>query len=162
MNFLSELVKKANGRINVKNAIAEKEVFFQWKNGLSLEKINEFEKETDICIPEYYKAFLLLSNGGVIFNSDEDDGYELLGLDEIKSYTEELKSDGYDIPEGCYCFLKCFFCDDILLFDTKKKSNIILDGDVGYPVDEWEYLKMDLNAFFVRLVQCNGAMYWRW
>lgn len=104
----------------------------------------------------------MLSNGGVIFNSDEDDGYELLGLDEIKSYTEELKSDGYDIPEGCYCFLKCCFCDDILLFDTQKKSNIILDGDVGYPVDEWEYLKMDLNAFFVRLVQCNGAMYWRW
>ena len=162
MNVLDELVKKANGNIKVKNAVAEIEYNFHWKNGLSIERINDFEKETGILIPEYYKDFLMLSNGGVIFDSGEDDGYELLGLEEIKSYTEELKSDGYDIPDGCYCFLKCIFCDDVLLFDTKKTSNIILDGDVGYPVNKWEYLNMDLNAFFARLVQCNGAMYWRW
>ena len=37
-----------------------------------------------------------------------------------------------------------------------------MDGDAGYPSDEWEYIGSDINIFFIRLCQCNGAMYWRW
>ena len=72
------------------------------------------------------------------------------------------KDDGYDISDKCYCFLQCLFSNDVLLLDLQKKTNYIMDGDVGYPSDEWKYIGSDINTFFIRLCQCNGAMYWRW
>lgn len=56
-------------------------------------------------------------------------------------------------------FFKCLFSDDVLLLYLQKKINYIMDGDVGYPSGEWEYIDSDINTFFSRLCQCNGAMY---
>jgi len=163
MNILIELAKKGSKKISVNDAYSSADYNFKWNCPADSNEIEKFEEETNCKLPEYYKEFLLCSNGGVIFNSDyEDDGYELLGIEEIKSYTEELNEAGYDIPKGCFIFMRCSFCDDFLLFDTAKQPHCILDGDVGYPAEEWKYLKCDFNKFFVRFIQCNGAMFWRW
>ena len=163
MNNLVKLTKMVSGKILVKDAFNETEYNFEWNTPAEQSAIENFEEETGFLIPDYYKEFLLCSNGGIIYkSSDEDDGYELLGIEEIKEYTEELNEAGYDIPKGCFIFLRCAFSADILLFDANKDSNYILDGDAGYSSNRWEYIKGDFNNFFGRLVLCNGAMFWRW
>ena len=80
----------------------------------------------------------------------------------MEEVTQEMQEVGYDIPEKCYCFMQCLFSSDVLLFDLKRKTKYIMDGDVAYPSNQWVYINGGVNEFFVRLCQCNGAMYWRW
>lgn len=163
MNVLKELIKRINGKITVKTVLGDETYCFKWNTPALVEDINSFEKRNECSLPDYYKEFLLIANGAIIYRSEyEDDGYKLLGIEEIEKVTNEMKNDGYDIPDKCYCFFQCIFSNDILLLDLKKENNYIIDGDVGYPSEEWEYINGDLNTFFIRLCQCNGDMYWRW
>lgn len=105
----------------------------------------------------------MISNGATIFKSEyEDDGYRLLGINEISKITKDMIESGYDINDSWYCFMQCLFSDDVILFDLSKEKNNIIDGDVGYPSNEWDYINMDFTTFITRLYQCNGAMFWRW
>ena len=99
-----------------------------------------------------------------IFGEEVYDFYcnEPATLEEIELVTQEIRNEGYDISDSWYCFIQCLFCDDILLLDLNKEKNYIVDGDVGYPSSEWEYINSDINTFLARLCQCNGAVYWRW
>lgn len=136
---------------------------FFWNAPALIEKIDFFEQKNKCVLPNDYKEFLQSSNGAIIYKSEyEDDGYKLLGIEEIEKVTQEMRDYGYDISDGCYCFIQCLFSEDVLLFDLKKQTNYIVDGDVGYPSNEWEYINSDINTFFRRLCQCNGAMFWRW
>ena len=164
MNILKELAKKANRKETIKTVLETTTCFFHWNSPVSIKELETFELLHDCSLPDTYKEFLLVSNGSIIFKSEhEDDGYKLLGLREIEETTQDLKESGYDIPERCYCFLECLFSDDILLLDLRKKGCYsIIDGDVGYPAAEWESIRFKLNDFFIKLCQCNGAMFWRW
>ena len=164
VNFLKKIVEKTNKKtVVIKTLLGEERFDFFWNNPATYEEIIGFEKKYNCKLPSVYKDFLLVANGGVIFKSeDEDDGYKLLSISEIDTITKEMRSDGYDIANNIFCFMQCLFSQDILLFDLNKEKNYILDGDVGYPPNEWEYINSDINTFFIRLFQCNGAMYWRW
>lgn len=141
----------------------QRKYIFEWKDPVSEEQIDSFVKKTGHILPKEYIDFLKISNGATIYKSKyEDDGYKLFGLDQLLKKTEELNEWGYDIESSWLCFCQCLFSNDVLLIDLKKERNYILDGDVGYPSNEWEYLNGDFNTFMARLYQCNGAMYWRW
>lgn len=163
MNILKELVNKVNEKVMVKTLLGEETYYFMWNAPATAEAIQAFENRNECSLPNDYKEFLLTSNGAILYKSEyEDDGYKLLSLEEVEEVTQEMKDDGYDISDKCYCFLQCLFSDDVLLLDLQKETNYIMDGDVGYHSDEWEYIDSDVNTFFIRLCQCNGAMYWRW
>lgn len=97
MNVLKELTENAVGKVLIKDALCAVEYNFKWNAPADPGEIEKFEKETGCKIPYYYKEFLLCSNGGV-----------------------------------------------------------------GYPSNEWQYLKCNFNTFFANFVTCNGAMFWRW
>lgn len=163
MNILKELVKKASEKITVKTLLREEIYCFQWNTPATIEDIEAFECRNQCSLPSDYKEFLLTSNGAIIFKSEyEDDGYKLLSIEEMEKVTQEMKDDGYDISDKCYCFVQCLFSNDVLLLNLQKQTNYIIDGDVGYPSNEWKCIRSDVNKFFIRLCQCNGAMYWRW
>lgn len=163
MNILKELVNRVNEKVMVKTVLGEETYYFMWNAPATAEDIQAFENRNKCSLPDDYKEFLLISNGAIVYKSEyEDDGYKLLSLEEVEEVTQEMKDDGYDISDKCYCFLQCLFSDDVLLLDLQKETNYIMDGDVGYPSGEWEYIGSDINTFFIRLCQCNGAMYWRW
>ena len=156
---------KTKGKITVKTLWGEETYCFLWNAPARLEEIEAFECKNKCSLPNYYKEFLLDSNGAIIYSTEdeyEDSGYKLLSIEEIEQVTQDMKAISYDIPDKWYCFMQCLFSPDILLFDLNKQTNYIIDGDVEYPVAEWEYIKADINMFFSRLCQCNGAMYWRW
>ena len=52
-----------------------------------------------------------------------------------------VDKEGYSIPDKCFCFLQCLFSDDVLILDLHKETNYIINGDVGYSSDEWEYIR---------------------
>lgn len=163
MNILKELVKRVNEKVIVKSVLGEETYCFMWNSPATAEDIQAFENRNECSLPNDYKEFLLTSNGAILYKSEyEDDGYKLLSLEEMEEVTQEMKDEGYDISDKCYCFLQCLFSNDVLLFDLQKEANYIMDGDRGYPSDEWEYISSDISTFFIRLCQCNGAMYWRW
>lgn len=163
MNILKELKDRVNKKVILKTIFGEETFYFTWNEPTTLDSIEDFENRNKCSLPDVYREFLLISNGAIIFKSEcEDDGYKLLGIEEMEKVTEELKDVGYDISDKCYCFFQSLFSEDILLFDLQKQTNYIIDGDVGYPVDEWEYINSDVNTFLGRLCQCNGAMFWRW
>ncbi|MBX4262816.1 SMI1/KNR4 family protein [Clostridium estertheticum] len=144
------------------------EVGFSWKNPASEEEINEFESSNNIKLPKRYKEFLKVSNGAVIYEDIEDggSGYRILGLTEILESTKHRIEWGYDLKDYCIVFAEVMGNSDFLLFDLKKSedkgNDYIIDGDTGYPVDEWEYVKGDFFHFINRLITTNGSMYWRW
>lgn len=163
MNILKELVKKVNEKVIIKTLLGEEVYCFMWNVPATDKDIQAFEIRNKCSLPNDYKDFLLTSNGAILYKSEyEDDGYKLLSLEEMERVTQEMKDGGYDISDGCFCFLQCLFSDDVLLLDLKGETNYIIDGDVGYPTDKWKYIGSDINTFFIRLCQCNGAMFWRW
>ncbi len=147
-----------------KSLIGQEETFlFDWNDPVTEKEIISFENESGWKLPIEYKKFLLVSDGAIIYRTlGEDDGYRLLGINEIVDYTNELKSYGYEFKNSWLCFLQCLFSADIMLFDTLRKNHYIIDGDVGYPEADWEYLNGNFRDFIINLYQCNGAMYWRW
>ena len=163
MNILKDLVNRVNEKVMIKTVLGEETYYFMWNAPATAEDIQAFENRNECSLPDDYKESLLISNGAILYKSEyEDDGYKLLSLEEVEEVTQEMKDDGYDISDKCYCFLQCLFSNDVVLLDLQKKTNYIMDGDVGYPSDEWKYIGSDINTFFIRLCQCNGAMYWRW
>ena len=165
MNILSELIKATeyNSKLQTTSLLGQTETYsFFWNPSISLDDIKKFETKTKVKLPTDYKDFLLVSNGGVIYNIEsENSGYRLLGLNEIEQLTEELKEYGYEIPNGWYCFMECLFSDDVMFFDLSNNARII-DGDMGYPIDEWNTINGSFRTFMTRMYQCNGAMFWRW
>ena len=163
MNILKKMVTIIDKKATIKNVLGEETFIFTWNNPSTEENLKAFENRNACSLPKELREFLLTSNGATLFKSEyEDDGYKLLSIEDIEKITQDMKNDGYDIPDNCYCFLQCLFSDDVLLLDLNKDKNYILDGDVGYPSDEWEYISSDINTFFIRLCQCNGSMFWRW
>lgn len=165
MNVLKELADKVKGQVTIKTIFGEEVYGFYWNEPAALKKIEAFEHRNKCRIPANYREFLLTSNGAIIYKSEskyEDDGYKLLGIEEMESATQEMRNDWYDIRDSWYCFIQCLFCDDVLLLDLNKEKDYIVDGDMGYPSDEWDFIHSDINTFFARLCQCNGAVYWRW
>lgn len=163
MNVLKKVVNQSSNKMTIKTLLAEESYSFLWNKPACEDEIKSFEVRNNCKLPKDYKEFLLVSNGAIIFKSDyEDDGYKLLSVEEMETITQEMKVDGYDILDKCFCFMQCLFSEDVLLFDLRKETNYIIDGDVGYPSNEWNYVNSNVNTFFARLFQCNGAMYWRW
>jgi hypothetical protein len=56
---------------------------------------------------------------------------------------------------------------DVLVLDTAQvidngRDCRVLDGDSGYPVQEWEIAARSFSDWLDRLVVAQGAKYWRW
>lgn len=144
------------------------EVGFSWGNPASEEEIHEFELLNNMKLPKSYKEFLKISNGATIYEDIEygGGGFKLLGLNEILESTKDRIKWGYDLKDYYIVFAEVMGNSDFLLFDLKKNEekgkDYIIDGDTGYPVDEWAYIKGDFIHFINRLITTNGSVYWRW
>ena len=132
MNILKDLVNRVNEKVMIKTVFGEETYYFMWNDPATAEDIQAFENRNECSLPDDYKEYLLISNGAILYKSEyEDDGYKLLSLEEVEEVTQEMKDDGYDISDKCYCFLQCLFSNDVLLLDLQKKTNYIeLPGQI--------------------------------
>lgn len=137
---------------------------FEWNPAIALEDLNKLVSEQNLKLPKEYKDFLLMANGAILFNTDEESGYQLLSIEEAISLTKEMKEVGYDLKDEWLIFMTNLFDSDMLLFDLNKidTKRYIIDGISEYSSDQWKYLKCDFRIFMNRLFRLNGVNYWRW
>jgi hypothetical protein len=144
------------------------EVEFEWNPPINDEEISKFELETGFTLPDSYKRFLKVSNGATLFKDTKYGqwGCVLLGLNDMRLVTNEVKDRGYELDNLWVVFATWLGDGDVLVFDLSKyksgERDYILDGDQGYQTDEWEYIKDDFAKWVDRLIVAQGAKYWRW
>ena len=137
---------------------------FEWNPAIEPETLEKLVSEHNLKLPKEYMDFLLMANGAILFNTDEDSGYHLLPIEDAISLTEEMKEEGYDLKDGWMIFMTNLFDSDMLLFDLNKldTNRYIVDGILEYPPEQWKYLKCGFRILMNRLFRLNGINYWRW
>ena len=129
------------------------------------EQLKILKNKFNLRLPEDYEKFLLMSNGAILYNDDEDSGYMIFSLEEAINYTEKKRLCGYDgLKEEWLVFMVNLFDSDMLLFDMDRVNDkqYILDGIADESEEEWLYLKWDFQKFFNLLFRVNGDNFWRW
>ena len=138
---------------------------FQWNQPICKEQLKILKNKFNLRLPEDYEKFLLMSNGAILYNDDEDSGYMIFSLEEAINYTEKKGLCGYDgLKEEWLVFMVNLFDSDMLLFDMDRVNDkqYILDGIADESEEEWLYLKWDFQKFFNLLFRVNGDNFWRW
>lgn len=138
---------------------------FEWNQPISLEKLERLTDEHCLKLPEDYKRFLLMADGAILYNDDENSGYQLFSLEDAIDYTKKKRVCGYeDLKLEWLIFMVDLFDSNMLLFDMDKIGNkrYILDGIAEDSEKEWNYLKWDFTKFMNLLFRTNGDNFWRW
>lgn len=141
---------------------------FVWKSGAEKIDIDTVEDSLGLLLPQSYRDFLVYSNGAILFKETTfaQWGCVLLGTSEVLTATNKVRESGLNIPQHWIVFAQWLGDGDLLVFDLKRSSELtlpyIIDGDVGYPVKEWEYISGDFLTWIDRLIVAQGAKYWRW
>lgn len=138
---------------------------FEWNQPISLEKLKRLTAVYSLQLPEDYKKFLLMADGAVLYNDEENSGYQLFSLEESIKYTKKKRMCGYEgLKAQWLIFMVDLFDSNVLLFDMDKIENkrYILDGIVEDSEKEWNYLKWDFTKFMNLLFRTNGDNFWRW
>lgn len=136
---------------------------FDWNMPIEIEELEKIIFEKNLKLPKEYMDFLLMANGAILYNTEEDLGYQLLSIQEAIRFTEEMKELGYDLKEWLI-FTVNLFDSDMLLFDMDRVNDkqYILDGIADESEEEWLYLKWDFQKIFNLLFRVNGDNFWRW
>ena len=126
-------------------------------------------KEDSFFLPEDYKKFLTLHNGGRLFSTEVDTKIELFTLQEMLEFSEEQQAEDGILEDENYWIigqqneywilidkLKCQESEGLF-----KKSYIIMlhpsDGmETAYP------LNMNFESFLECAVIAQGDNFWNW
>ena len=143
------------------------EAAFKWNPPATNNQIIQFEKKYSIKLPESFYRFLKISNGAELFKEVEYLGWgcKIFGLDDIVEITEERRRWGYQIKDDWIVFGEWFDNGDLLIFDIgslRVGRSYIVDGNIGYPVENWRYISSDFEIWMNRLILVHGDKYWRW
>ena len=146
---------------------------FTFGDPATVEAVEEVKKQLKeqfyLPLPPAYEQFLLHYNGALLYYDDiyGQWGFRLYGTSELISKNTLWRSlyDGWS-PDYLV-FAECLGDSDLLLLDTKQRSNLtgesyVLDGDTGYPVKTWRVIARSFGDWLDRLVVVQGAKYWRW
>lgn len=133
----------------------------QLYNGVSLDKIEEYEKKLNIKFPEIYKEFLMNFNGGDLFVGPSE--IMLLGLNQDnylkKCLLNEKEILGWGLDKGNYLVISSE-CDGALsvidLNNSNEDKTIILNLQLGSEIDlKWE----KLIDWLMYLLECGSMIY---
>ncbi len=144
------------------------EAGFIWNKPATQKIIEDFMHINKITLPSSYIDFLKIANGATLFKDTQYGqwGCKILGLEELITTNELIKSYGVEIQDSWLIFATWYGDGDILVFDLEKyankESNYILDGDQGYSSDNWNYIHGGFDKWLDRLIVSQGAKYWRW
>jgi hypothetical protein len=134
------------------------EVTFSFNPPAQTEKIDLITKKRGWTIPEDFKQFLLLHDGGNLFKDSQYGifGYQLLSIEEILTYHLDHVPPDYMPIVNSYGDGDLLFINSSRVKEGRKDYLFYLDGltmrELGINFDEW----LD------RLVICQGVKYWLW
>jgi hypothetical protein len=158
INGLKQRLDKDNSLVIQKTKGFVIKVKCLFNDPASTEDITSFDNETRWKIPGDLYNFLLIHNGGLIFESEYDGGLHQYSLDEMKSnYLPHM-------PEFCYPI--GYYEGEYLFVDSRKCLNNELEylfwDDSASPVDKWVNLESNFELWFDRFIVSQGSHFWEW
>lgn len=158
INGLKQRLDKDNSLVIQKTKGFVIKVKCLFNDPASTEDITSFDNETRWKIPGDLYNFLLIHNGGLIFESEYDGGLHQYSLDEMKSnYLPHM-------PEFCYPI--GYYEGEYLFADSRKCLNNELEylfwDDSASPVDKWVNLESNFELWFDRFIVSQGSHFWEW
>ncbi|MBZ5201844.1 SMI1/KNR4 family protein [Planomicrobium chinense] len=111
-------------------------------------------------VPEDYKEFLRLHNGGLIFSHPQyGSGFELFTIDEILEYRA---IPGYDYPDNwfpiAYGYDGCY----LIVTDKVVGNGYLYVMDTGYNFEDNMYIGMNFEDWLEKFVIAQGSKFWEW
>lgn len=133
------------------------------------DKITTLIKKDSFFLPEDYKMFLSLHNGGNLFETESDIKIELFTLQEMLEFSDEQQAENGILEDEQYWIIGqqneyWILIDKLKCQDSEglfKKSYIVMvhpsDGlETAYP------LNMNFESFLECAVIAQGDNFWRW
>lgn len=126
---------------------------FRFNSGLKRQFV-----QIGIVIHNSILTLLEESNGLILFQKDDIDGYKIFSLNEIISknkYLQEIYEDGWD--ENKIIFCEIIGEGNYIAID---KNGNIYDGFHEIDPKEWPLISNSLEEFLQFLVKNNGNKFW--
>jgi len=112
-------------------------------------------------VPEDYKEFLRLHQGGLIFNDTKyGDGFELFTIDKILEFRA---IPGYDFPDNWFPI--AYGYDSCCLVVTDKKVGngylYVMETGINFEEDDM-YIGMTFEDWLEKFIVAQGSKFWEW
>ena len=143
---------------------------FRFENPAQAEDIEAIKAQLGLPLPLAYEQFLLQCDGALLYYDREYGqwGFQLYGTKDLVVQNERWRKYYEDEWVSSYLAIaKSKGDSDVLVLDTAQvvdngRDCRVLDGDSGYPVQEWEIAARSFSDWLDRLVVAQGAKYWQW
>lgn len=117
-------------------------------------------KKLPFNVPKDYEEFLLLHNGGLIFNHPEyGGGFELFTIDEI---LEHRAIPGFDYPDNwfpiAYGYDGCY----LIVTDKMVGNGYLYVMDTGYNFEDNMFIGMTFEDWLEKIIIAQGSKFWEW
>jgi SMI1 / KNR4 family (SUKH-1) len=110
-------------------------------------------------LPNEYFDLLRFSNGMVLFNLDDIDGFEFFSTDQIIKENNLLAESEEEKWTGeIIIFCSILGEGNYIAFDLR--NNVLLDGFHEFFSEDWEPIELSLNEFLSRLIELKGDKFW--
>jgi len=132
---------------------------FSMNKKASEEQITECANSFENKLPEDYKNFLGIYNGGILFQIEDIGGFKFLGTDElVKENTFQKENFGEDWNENIILFCLCIGDGEYLGFkiDDNKIVHCIMDEIPS----NWKIIENSFNELVTKLIDERGRKYW--
>lgn len=134
---------------------------------LSAKQIDDYFKDTVFSLPEDYKMFLTIHNGGYLFETEADIKIELFSLEEMINFSAEQNDEEGLLSEGDYWILgqinECWIIVDKNVCKDRKtlfKNPYITIVHPSDGLDTSVRLNMNFERFLECAVIAQGENFW--
>jgi hypothetical protein len=127
------------------------------------EDVEFFEKQSGFVLPESYKNFLYVCNGGKFFNYEDLGGFRFFKISEIKAEIDEMEEIyEEDWDKSIVPFARYIGEGNHLAFKFVLSTNKYEIVDCFHEADpvDWETISDDFGAFFDKLMSEDGTPFW--
>jgi hypothetical protein len=117
-----------------------------------------------IALPEEFTAFLLYSNGALLFHDKEYGqwGFRLYATHELQEANHTFAARYPEAREkipGILVVAESLGDGDVI---TVNHAGVVVDGDSGYSPQSWKPIAKNFGSWLNYVIVAQGAKYWRW
>lgn len=138
---------------------------YKLNDPISLRKIDDCLNSTTYKLPEDYKHFLTIHNGGYLFETEKDIKIELFNLEEMINFSAEYNNEEGIITTGDYWIIGQINEKWMIIDKNKPMSFNNPYMKIVHPSDGLE-TAVELNMNFERFLECaiiaQGDNFWEW
>jgi len=159
IKLITDILNDGGKIIDCENFLSD----FVMHESVEQEDLFECELYFDRKLPEDYKYFLNIYNGGKLFNYNDLGGFRFFSAKELICENEIQKNSfGNDWDNNIILFSD-FICGDAEYLGFRPKEDEkydIIDLTLYEPPSEWRVIDNSFDNFVEKLIKEKGKVYW--